>query len=114
MKALIQATAEIYHVLVMNMMRNRTESATEVAKFESKEAAIAFIESEKVPAYIDPGPGEFDQGTVNFNKGFRKGGPLEWFNQLSDSEIQEPNRWGHGIHRVITLLDEPEIIRQLP
>ena len=89
------------------------ESATEVARFDTKEAVLAFIEGEKVPPYQDPGPGGFDQGTINFNKGFRKDGPLEWFNQLSPQELIEPGRHGHGIHRLVTMLEEPVIIEQL-
>lgn len=57
-------------ILNMNPMTGRAENCTPVARAETKEALLAFIESEKVEPYQD-GP---------WSKCFRRGGPLEWFN----------------------------------
>lgn len=67
-------------VLQLNMMRNRTESRTAVAFSESKEKLEAFVAGERVEPYGDEGFSDFGGHGTTFQKVFRKGGPLEWFN----------------------------------
>lgn len=71
-------------VLLLNDMRSsKIEILTPVARAETKEALLAFLEREKVEGYRD-GP---------WGKSYRKDGPLEWCNppwmHMEDSHFQD-------------------------
>jgi hypothetical protein len=84
-------------VLILNDMRGRCEDMRPVARAETKEALLAFLEHERVEPYKDDGMHTIVHDTDTlaqmaggpvvekipqyyWNKTFRKGGPLEWFN----------------------------------
>lgn len=69
-------------ILQLNMMRNKSEHLDVVAVAESKENLQAFVANESVDPYKDEAPGGWgnEDRMVSFNKNFRKGGPLEWYN----------------------------------
>lgn len=80
-------------VLLLNDMRSsKIEILEPVYRAETKEALKAFVESQKVPGYKTPmerfadGPKGIGSEKVihNFSKGFKQGGPLEWFNAPLD------------------------------
>lgn len=82
-------------ILILNDMRGRCEDMRPVARAETKEALVAFMEREREP-WEDTGEkhqlhdtdsearvrGPFVERIPSYrwNKTFRKGGPLEWFN----------------------------------
>ena len=58
-------------VLLLNDMRSANiENILAVAKAETKEALVVYLEREKVDGYRDG----------QWGKGFKQGGPLEWYN----------------------------------
>lgn len=64
-------------VLCLNDMRaSQIEILSPVVRGETREALEAFLQSEKVEPYRDG----------NWGKGYRQGGPLEWFNAPWDFE----------------------------
>lgn len=93
----IVGTLDISFVLWLNMMRNRVESRTEVARFDTREEAIAFYKGELVEHYTDEGPNFLGDDTQPYRKYFRKGGPLEWFNPIMEEDLQGLNHRGFGI-----------------
>lgn len=67
-------------VLYLNDMRfAHVEELVPVFRASTKEALVAFLEREKVPTYVEDGFGTY--GETKWHKSYRKGGPLEWFNQ---------------------------------
>jgi len=91
-------------VLVMNPMQGRAEGRTEVARAETREALIAFHERLRVEPYTDDN---------RWHKTFRRGSPLEWFNPLTPSELEEGySSFGHGIFDVGTEEDHAQRARQ--
>lgn len=66
-------------ILQLNDMRSsKIEISTTVVRAETKEELESFIERERVEGYHDD----------NWGKGFRKDGPLEWFNQPSNNHFE--------------------------
>jgi hypothetical protein len=59
-----------YYVCLNNMQAPQIQILTPVARGESRESLIAFLKKEKVEPYTDE----------NWQKTYRKGGPLEWYN----------------------------------
>lgn len=102
----ITGEIDISYVLVMNLMRDRIENATEIRRFDSLEELRLWYNGLLVAPYSEMGPsgmiGERDQ---MFNKTFQKGSELEWFNPLREEEFTTPNHWGHGVHLVYSNLD---------
>ena len=82
-------------VLFLNDMRSsKCESCESVAKADSREELDALLARERVEGYRD--------GT--WAKSFRRGGPLEWYN--------EPLFDWHGVRNVGTAEDAAERARQ--
>lgn len=104
-RSMLTAEVDISYYLVLNPMTGRVQEQSPTGPFSSKEEAITFYNNEKVEPYDDEGPDCFNGGTKNYRKAFRKGGPLEWCNPLSDDELQAPGIHGHGIHEKITLIN---------
>lgn len=95
------------YLLYLNPMRDRTEARRLVARAETREALMAFVEREIAEPYIDAGErrithetdmiAQMAGGLVDehipgwrWQKTFRKGGPLEWFNPpLGDDCVVE-------------------------
>lgn len=100
------ATGALY-VLVMNPMTGRTEAAQPVA-IGTREELLALVTRETVEPYRDEASFGFGGSVARsvrgtgWYKSFRKGGPLEWFNKLDNSD-GTPGLFGHGIHPVISL-----------
>jgi hypothetical protein len=67
-------------ILQLNPMRGHTEDIVQVAVAATKEELTAFVDGERVEPYMDVADSPFGLGVCTFNKIFRKGGPLEWFN----------------------------------
>ncbi len=83
--------AETFYVLLLNDMRAANiENGTAVYWCRTPEPLVQLLESEKVDPWQDGG----------WNKAFRQGGPLEWFNPPWESA-------GQGViaYRVQTLED---------
>lgn len=59
------------YVLFLNCIYHRHEELTAICQAPAEEELNAFLESEKVPAYVEG----------QWYKTFRKGGPLEDYNQ---------------------------------
>ncbi len=69
----------IYALILSSMRASKYEhSDTLVAWSESREALERFVEAEIVEPYDDTS--DWDFSTRTWRKVFRKGGPLEWFN----------------------------------
>jgi len=64
-------------VLFLNPMTGRAEECRAVARAETKEALLRFVESEEVEPYTDG----------HYHKVFRQGGRLEWFNPPMGDDI---------------------------
>ena len=72
-------------ILYLNDMRfPKIEMTVAVARANTREALVAFLERERVESYRD----ERDDG-LHWGKVHRKGGPLEWFNRPYDFKIEE-------------------------
>lgn len=69
-------------ILFLNMMKNRSESLTPVARGGSEESLKRFMERERVEPYKDDGFSDHSGSNTTFTKVFRQGGPLEWFNGM--------------------------------
>jgi len=98
-RALIQAEVELEYFLALNSMIANTEQLTPFGPFPSREDALAFYDAEKVEPYTEPGENGFTGLPTTWGKTFRKGGPLEWMNPLTDTEREaaEPP-FGRGVH----------------
>jgi hypothetical protein len=66
--------------LVLNMMRNKTESLTLVCVSNNRQEIEDLLAAERVEPYSDVGPGAFGDYDQTFYKVYRRGGPLEWYN----------------------------------
>jgi len=86
----------VYYDLYMNPMAGRCENVQLVKRFPSIEAAQKFYEGELVESYQDPGADSW--GYKRYNKSFRKGGPLEWYNPLY-GEWWKYRNYGAGLIR---------------
>lgn len=72
-------------ILQLNDMRERkSENLTFIASADTREQLDKFLLEESVPPYKDEGENYY--GPTTFNKVFRKGGPLEWYNQPYHTE----------------------------
>jgi hypothetical protein len=69
-------------VLQLNSIYSRCEEREILFRAETREELIAFLNREKVEPYTESGPGGYgnEGGVCEFNKSYRKGGPLENFN----------------------------------
>lgn len=83
-------------VLLLNDMRHaHIEQLTPVARAETKEQLIAFLQRETVEPYQDD----------HWSKTFKKGGPLEWFNPPWSNEpehyqdVQSEDEWAEAARR---------------
>lgn len=75
------------YVLMLNDMRaSNIENLTAVKASANRQELVDFYETEKVPSY------RTDERWV---KGFRQGGPLEWFNS---GDVEEDNAYFGGIY----------------
>lgn len=85
-------------IILMNDMRGKAENVQEIdMAFPDRQAAIDYINSQKVEPYQDE-PSMDDYGhTHGYSKTFKKGSPLEWFNPLSESQMQGDLIWNQGI-----------------
>ncbi len=100
----VTAIANVQYWLLLNPMVGRIEAHDKFGPFESKEAALAFHDAEKVEPYDDEGRDFFafnEDATKIYRKNFRKGGPLEWANPLTPAEREQPGQWHHGVHEVV-------------
>lgn len=78
-------------ILVLNDMRSsQVQVSTNVCRADTKEELQALLDKEKVEPYTD-----IDAGNYHWQKFYRKGGPLEWFNQAPPDGL-----WGHGINEI--------------
>jgi hypothetical protein len=75
-------------ILYLNPMRSNAENMVAVAKARTREELEAFVARERVESYSDVENEAHPEGTESngyyrpgtWNKCFRKGGPLEWYN----------------------------------
>ncbi len=66
--------------LSLNPMRGKPEERIPVARAATKEALEQYMERERVPTYQDVGEHPNYPGPYTYQKVFRRGGPLEWYN----------------------------------
>jgi hypothetical protein len=102
----ITAVGIYEHFIVLNPMMGNTEQGTQFGPFPSREAALVFYNGEKVEPYKEEGHDSFGNGTKMYSKSFRKGGPLEWYNPLHETELITPGCFGHGIHEVLVRVEQ--------
>lgn len=106
-RRIVQGVATFGWFLRLNPMTGNTENGVDFGPFPTKEAALAFMDAERVEPYEDEGPDLFmdsASGKKTYHKSFRKGGPLEWCNpeiRVGDRDIEHLSPWGHGLRRVI-------------
>ena len=68
-------------ILMLNNMQDQTENRTPIARAETKEQLVNFVNNQKVDVYMDVGHNMFNGNPDHqYRKCFRKDGPLEWFN----------------------------------
>lgn len=87
-------------VVVVNPMRGQSEEQRTIGPFTSRDAAMTFVRNEEVEPYKDSGDNSYVSPAPNsytYQKCYRKGGPLEWFNGINVDEVGFLN---HGIHEV--------------
>jgi hypothetical protein len=73
-------------ILSLNDMRCNSEHHQTVARAETKEQLLAFLQTETVEPYMDEAYNQFcESNNYKYRKYFRKSGPLEWFNQADES-----------------------------
>jgi len=84
--------------LVLNPMRDRTETQRIVAVAYEWEKLLDWYNGLKVEPYQDPGINSFSGQPTNWGKTFQKGSSLEWYNPMhfSDGRL---DRHGDGIHQ---------------
>lgn len=85
------------YFLRLNHMRSSYESGQILAASFNRDKLVHFLQTERVEPYVDNPALNDDYGNVHsYTKVFRKGGPLEWFNDVSHPRAF-PNSLGHGI-----------------
>ena len=102
----ISAIATYEYWLILNPMMGNTENGVQFGPFPTRQDAVAFHNNEMVTPYTEDGPCTFGGGTKSYSKTFRKGGPLEWMNPLQAPEFEKPDDFGHGIHEVLSHVDQ--------
>lgn len=102
----VTGIATYQFLLVLNPMMGNTENGQQFGPFETMEELKAFYDSQLVERYREEGPNTFDGGVKTYSKTFRKGGPLEWMNPLEDTEWTTPGLFGHGVHEILTKVDD--------
>jgi hypothetical protein len=73
------------YFLIMNPVTDKAESGRITMMSTSRQDLITAYENEQVAIYDDG----------NFRKGFKQGGPLEWYNPVWTFEGVDP--FGHGL-----------------
>ena len=111
-KYYINAIATYGFMLALNPMQRNTENFESFGPFVTLEALRVFYDGEKVEMYQEEGPNCFDGGVKVYNKSFRKDGPLEWMNPLTEVEWITPSYFGHGVHEEI--MEVTNIVRNGP
>lgn len=102
----ISAIATYEYWLILNPMTGNTENGAQFGPFPTRQDALNFHDNELVEPYSDEGMCMFSGGTKTYSKAFRKGGPLEWMNPLGSAEKESPSAFGHGIHEVLSHVDQ--------
>lgn len=102
-------------ILTLNDMRHpHFEDLTPVACAETTDALIAFVQRERVESYVDQGEHHIVHDTdvsaqmigpwvepkpgYAWSKCFKRGGPLEWYNDPGDSGLSG----GDYVHQVLS------------
>jgi hypothetical protein len=98
-KAECELTMEYW--LVLNPMQGNTEDGVKFGPYTSKEEARTVYNSQLCEPYKDEGMDTFNGGTKQYHKSFIKGGPMEWMNRIDENDWTTPNRYGHGLHKII-------------
>jgi hypothetical protein len=95
----------LIHKLVMNPMRGNTENSVLVAWSDDKEKIVDFYNHEKVERYTNDGSPSFPVhgDSHNWQKEFRLGGCLEWYNPIDS--FDQLNHYGQGIQQEWVDLD---------
>ena len=99
---LVTGVEETGVLLVLNPMRVTPESRASFGIYPNKQAALAFYNSELASQpYSEEVPSGYSGDALTYRKVFKKGGPLEWMNPLSESEMKSPSGLGHGFHEIV-------------
>lgn len=102
----INAVGVYQYFLVLNSMMSNIENGHEFGPFPTREELLSFYHSLKVEPYMEEGPDLFGNAEVKkYSKSFAKGSELEWMNPLQENEFNTPNDFGHGIHEVLTRVE---------
>ena len=89
MKETREITQTKVYILVLNPMTDKAEAARVIAVAFEKEKLIQFYRDETAPEPWQDG---------RFNKTFKKGSVLEWFNPVPDINSMEPDFFGQGVY----------------
>lgn len=105
------------YLLRLNHMRGACENGRIIAASFDRDKLVDFLQAERVERYVDNSGIEDDYGHVHpYTKFFRKGGPLEWYNDVFDPQ-GVPDVFGHGIvPQVVEFAreeDRPRIIQDV-
>lgn len=92
-------------VLQLNRMTGNSDHYERVARASTREELEAFLSAERVTPYADPGENLFDGRPTTWRKSFRKGGPLEWFNDVTDLSM-------HGVEPIYECLDREQYVAE--
>lgn len=87
--------------LSLNSMRGYPEESTQFGPYDTAEAARAVYEAERVEPYYDTAPGIYDWRPYSYRKVFRKDGPFEWVNELTEPQWTTPGCYGHGFRELV-------------
>lgn len=92
------------YVLVLNPMTGQAEGAEAVAMSDDRQRLVNWYNSQKAP--------ERYNDDERWNKMFIKGGPLEWFNGLSNIDSDVIETFGQGVHE--TWAEEHSLRTDIP
>ena len=80
--------------LILNSIFDNCECATIVAISDDYDRLVSFYNEHKVAQYPDK---PFGENGYTYRKNFRKGSPLENYNQPFSLEVNQCDHYGHGI-----------------
>lgn len=85
-----QKTEYCFYVIVLNPMKGRAEDINGVAAFTSKEEALAFYLSCVTEPWVDEEQTpDFFGNAHSYNKAFKRGSLLEWYNPPFQTDMIE-------------------------
>lgn len=89
-----------FYVLYMNPVSDRAECRIPIAASQDYEKLVNWYNEQRCSMYRD---------NDGYNKQFKKGSRLEYFNSIGTFEINPDTLFGHGIYEVWLVLDDGKV-----